>query len=159
MFCRACGQSNADAASLCSKCGVVLAPIAAESSGAAVALRGTPLPPSSAVSNLVVDILLCFVTLGIYNLFWNARQFRALNAFLGEERFQFWKWLLLTIVTLGIYHVYTEYLIGQAIVEIQRGTNRPVMTTMPLICVFVSMFGGSMIADAIQQHEINGFYK
>ena len=105
------------------------------------------------------DVVLSICTLGVYNLFWNARQFRTLNAFLGEERFQFWKLLLLSLFTLGLYHVYTEYVIGKAIVEIQTGLGRPVSKDMPLICVLVSMFGGTVIADAIQQNEINAFYK
>ena len=119
---------------------------------------GTPLPASQAVSNIVVDILFSLVTLGIYNLFWNARQFRVLNAFLGEERFKFWKWLLLAIITFGIYHIYNEYLVGVAIVDVQRNASRPISENMPLLCVVVSIFGLAVVADAIQQHEINKLY-
>ena len=119
----------------------------------------TPLPASQAVSNIVFDILFSLVTCGIYNLFWNARQFRALNAFLGEKRFHFWKWLLLSIVTCGIYNIYNEYLVGVAIVDVQRHANRPVSANMPLLCVVVSIFALSVVADAIQQHEINKLYQ
>src|ERR1700729_783256 len=98
---------------------------------------GTPLPASQAVSNIVGDILFSLVTLGIYNLFWNARQFRALNAFLGEERFKFWKWLLLAIIPFGIYHIYNEYLVGAAIVDVQRNASRPISENLPVLCVVV----------------------
>jgi Domain of unknown function (DUF4234) len=133
-------------------------PVGSAGSGPAARI-GTPLPQSQAVSNIVVDILFSVVTLGLYNLFWNARQFRVLNAFLGEERFKFWKWFLLTIITFGIYHVYNEYLVGAAIVEVQRNANRPVFENMPLLCVVVSICGLSVVADAIQQHEINKLYQ
>ena len=133
-------------------------PVGSAGSGPAARI-GTPLPPSQAVSNIVVDILFSLVTLGIYNLFWNARQFRVLNAFLGEERFRFWKWLLLSIITFGIYNMYNEYLVGVAIVEVQRNAQRPVSEQLPLLCVVVSILGLSVVADAIQQHEINKLYR
>jgi len=158
MFCRRCGEQNPDAATSCSRCGGALQPVVAAAAGPAATV-GTPLPASQAVSNIVVDILFSLVTCGIYNLFWNARQFRALNAFLGEERFAFWKWLLLSIVTCGIYNIYNEYLVGVAIVDVQRNANRPVSANMPLLCVVISIFGLSVVADAIQQHEINKLYR
>ncbi len=117
-----------------------------------------PLPSEQVTSNIVTDVIFSFITCGIYNLFWNARQFRGLNAFLGQERFKFWPWLLLSIVTCGIYHIYTEYMIGNAIVEIQRGLNRTVSSGLPTICVLVSIFGFTIAADAIQQAEINQLY-
>ena len=88
MYCRSCGQLNVDGARACDLCGATMAPIVTESSRVALGLRGSPPPPHTAVSGIAADIILCIVTLGIYNLFWNARQFRTLNAFLGEERFQ-----------------------------------------------------------------------
>ena len=114
--------------------------------------------PASGPSNIVTDVLFSIVTCGIYNLFWQARQFRDLNAFLGEERFNFWQWFLLTIITCGIYHVYTEYLIGVAIVEVQQRRALPVSANMPVICLLVSLCGLTLAADAIQQSEINKFY-
>jgi multidrug transporter EmrE-like cation transporter len=118
-----------------------------------------PLPAEQATSNIVVDIILSLCTCGIYNLIWNARQFRAVNAFLGEERFNFWQWLLLSIITCGIYHIYTEYLLGAAIVQIQQRTGRPVNASLPLVCVVVSFMGFPIAADAIQQAEINQLYR
>jgi len=118
-----------------------------------------PLSAPEATSNIVVDILFSLITCGIYNVFWNARQFRALNAFLGERRFDFWPWLLLSFITCGIYHVYTEYLIGKAIVQIQERTKRPVSNNLPLICLLVSIIGLSVVIDAVQQHEINELYR
>ena len=118
-----------------------------------------PIRAEEATSNIVVDIILSLVTLGIYNLFWQARQFRVLNAFLGARRFDFWQWFLLTIVTCGIYHLYTEYVMGNTIMEIQRNLGRPVSTNVGLLSVVVALFGTTIVADAIQQHEINEFYR
>jgi hypothetical protein len=118
-----------------------------------------PMSPEKAVSNVAVDILLTIATCGIYNLFWQARQFRVLNAFLGQERFRFWMWLLLTLVTCGIYHIYTEYLMGRSITEIQRQIGKPPAENLSLISLLLSIFGLTVVADAIQQSEINGFFE
>lgn len=120
-----------------------------------------PPPPISAASvrsNIAVDILLSLATCGIYNLFWQARQFRALNAFLGEERFGFWKWFLLSLVTCGVWHVYTEYVMGQAIHEIQARMGRRPTENLPVLCLALSIFGLTLVADAIQQEEINKWF-
>ena len=117
-----------------------------------------PIDPERARSSIAVDVLLTLVTCGVYNLFWQARQFRALNAFLGSERFRFWSWLFLSLLTCGLYHVYIEYVIGQAITQVQRSLGKEVSANLPLICLLVSIFGLTLVADAIQQHEINAFF-
>jgi hypothetical protein len=114
--------------------------------------------PSDAVSNVAVDLLLTVVTCGIYNVFWQRRQFRVLNAFLGREEFRFVTWILLTLVTCGIYHMYTEYLMGRAITAIQRDLGKPPAENLSLISLMLSVFGLTVVADAIQQSEINDFF-
>lgn len=118
-----------------------------------------PIDPDQAVSGIATDILLSVVTCGIYNLFWQARQFRVLNAFLGRQEFQFWKWALLTLITCGIYHIYTEYVMARAIVSIQRDLGKPANENLIMMTVALSVFGLTIIADAIQQHEINDFFE
>ena len=120
---------------------------------------GTPLTREEATSNIVVDIILSLVTCGIYNLFWQARQFRVLNAFLGDTRFKFWPWLLLSIVTCGIYHLYFEYVMGNTIMDIQRERGAKVAGNLGITSLFLGIFGLLVVADAIQQHEINQLYE
>ncbi len=122
-------------------------------------VRAYPIDPENAVSNIGKDVLLTLLTCGIYNLFWQARQFRALNAFLGREQFRFWTWFLLTLATCGVYHMYNEYLMGRSIVTVQRKLGKPPNENLPLISVLVSIFGLMLVADAIQQTEINAFFE
>lgn len=117
-----------------------------------------PVARDDAVSNIATDIILSLVTCGIYNLFWQARQFRVLNAFYGSEEFRFWTWFFLTLVTCGIYHVYTQYRMGVVITEINRKVGRPPNENLALICLLLSVFGLVLVADAIQQSEINGWF-
>ena len=118
-----------------------------------------PIEPEKAVSSVAKDILLTLLTCGIYDLFWQARQFRTLNAFLGRTQFRFWTWLLLTLVTCGIYHIYNEYLMAKSIVTVQRQLAKPTNENLPLISLMLSVFGLTLLADAIQQTEINGFFE
>lgn len=116
-------------------------------------------PKDEAQKDIVVSILLCLITCGIYNLFWNAKQMEVVNGLLGREEFSFVKWLLLTLITCGIFHIYYEYLMGEAILELQRKANRHESQTLPPISIMLTIFGFSIAVDAIQQHEINKLYE
>jgi hypothetical protein len=114
-----------------------------------------PSPGNQFGSSIVADILWSLITCGIYQLFWQARQMRALNYFLRKERFSFVKWFLLTIITCGIYHIYYEYLMAKSINEVQMEMRTRLSNELPLLSILLSIFGLSIAADAIQQHEIN----
>ena len=105
-----------------------------------------------------MGIVLTILTCGFYALFWQARQFRVLNAWLGREEYGFWKWLLLSILTCGMYAIYTEYQMSNGIIEIQRKRGWHINPNLGAICVVVSFFGFPIASMAIQQEEINKFY-
>ena len=69
-------------------------------------MNGLPISRSEAVSNIAIDVVLTLVTCGIYNLFWQSRQFKVMNAFLGQKRYSFFQWMILVVLTCGLYHVY-----------------------------------------------------
>ena len=77
------------------------------------------------------------------------------NALLDRREFRFWIWLLLTILTCGIYHIFYQYKMGVAIVEIQQRMNREVFDKLPLLSVIVTILGLSIVVDCIHQNEIN----
>ena len=100
---------------------------------------------------LVVTILTC----GLFNLYWNYRQMQACNEMLGRAEFSWLTWFLLCLVTCGIYHIFYQYKMGASIVEIQRQQGRPVFDNLPVISVLLTVFGLSIVVDAIHQYEIN----
>ncbi len=114
--------------------------------------------PAEFSSNVAVDVILTLITCGIYNLFWQHRQMRALNTFLGREEFNFWTWLVLFIITCGIWHCYMQYCMGKAICQINQRLNRPVNESLPVLSVVLTVFAMSVITDAIHQNEINEFF-
>ncbi len=117
-------------------------------------LPAQPITPRSYI-NIPLYLVLTILTCGIFNLYWNYRQMEACNALLNRREFSFWIWLLLTILTCGIYHIFYQYKMGAAIVEIQHLMNRDLFDKLPLISVFVTIIGLSVVVDCIHQHEIN----
>jgi hypothetical protein len=100
---------------------------------------------------LVFAILTC----GLFNLYWNYRQMGACNGLLKRRQFSFWVWLLLSLVTCGIYHFFYQYQMGAAIVEIQRNYDAIVFDKLPLVSLFATIFGLSIVVDCIHQDELN----
>lgn len=106
-------------------------------------------------SNIAWDVVLSILTCGIYNLFWQYRQIRAINTLLGEERLSFTRWLILSVLTCGIYHIYYEYIVGREIEALQERFAVTRSSSLPATSVILAVVGLSIVADAIQQREIN----
>ena len=114
-----------------------------------------PVDPGRHKINIAIYIILTLVTFGLFNIYWNFRQMESCNALLGRKEFRFWPWLLLCLITCGIYHFFYQYQMGAAIVEIQRKMERPPFDNLPVISVVVSVLGLMIVVDVIHQHEIN----
>ena len=78
----------------------------------------------------------------------------AVNVMIKEIKYKFIPWLLLTIITCGLYHIYHEWRKSSDIAIALKKTD----SQEPIINVLLSIFGLSIVADAIQQAEINKFY-
>lgn len=105
--------------------------------------------------NIALGIALSIVTCGFYNIYWNSRQFLAMNKLLGREEYKFWPWLLLSLITCGLYHVYYEYKMGA---DLQRYLKEHDVEITPNLCLAGMIFafiGLTVVCDAIYQHELN----
>ncbi|HXT00503.1 MAG TPA: DUF4234 domain-containing protein [Elusimicrobiota bacterium] len=105
--------------------------------------------------DVAVGIILSVVTCGLYNIYWNYRQMDAMNALLGRQEFDFAKWAILTLITCGIYHIYYEYRMGNELQAWLTQNGRPVNPHLALTGLVLSMFGLTVVADAVYQHELN----
>lgn len=106
-------------------------------------------------ANIPLYLILTLVTAGIFNLFWNWRQMQACNALLGRREFSWLRWVVLSLLTFLLYHIYYQYKMGAAIVEIQRRQGEPVFEELPLVSLLATIFGFSIAADCIHQYELN----
>ncbi|MGI9515872.1 MAG: DUF4234 domain-containing protein [Pirellulaceae bacterium] len=116
------------------------------------------MPTQDHVVNIAVGIILTIITCGIYGLFWQYKQMAALNDFLGHKEYDFWMWFLLSIITCGIFAMYYEYKMADSINQVKQGRGRHADPNLPLICLFLSIFGLGIVSLAIQQNEINLLY-
>jgi hypothetical protein len=177
-FCIKCGKEfkgPAQEAATCPHCGAEVAPgtlfcpacgksIVAPAGKIGAEPVFEPLPPLSDpqagtfTSNIALDIVLTLITCGIYYFFWQARQIRAINHLLGQEKYNFWLWFLLTLVTCGLFNIYYEYYMAQGLIEAQEKHGRVKSKELPVLSLLLTIFGLSIVADAIQQNEINKFF-
>ena len=100
-------------------------------------------------------LVLTIVTLFLFNLYWNFRQMEACNDLLDRDEFSFLTWILLCLVTCGIYHFFYQYKMGAAINEIQQRRGLPITENLPLTSVLAAVLGVGIVADCIHQFEIN----
>ena len=65
----------------------------------------------------------------------------------------------MSILTCGLFHVYYEYKMGVALIEIQEKYGLRIDNNLALISLILALFGLSVVVDAIQQNEINKVYE
>ena len=106
------------------------------------------------VRNIALDVILALVTCGIWNIYLQSRQMRAVNFMIGHQKYSFIPWALLTLVTCGLWHIYHEYRLSK---DIAWALNQP-QSNDPIVHLLLSIFGLSIVTDALQQAEINGYF-
>jgi len=78
-----------------------------------------------------------------------------MNTLLGREEFKFVPWLLLSLVSCGLYHIYYEYKMGAELYEWLKANGRDPNQNLPIMGLVLSCLGLTIIADAVYQHEFN----
>ena len=109
---------------------------------------------SEHVRSIVTDLILTVITCGLFNLYVQYVQIRAVNSMIKQEKYSFAAWFIFTIITCGLYHIYHEY---RVTTDICKCLNRS-DSNEPLIHILLSVMGLSFVADAIQQSLINQYY-
>lgn len=106
------------------------------------------------VRNIPVDLIVTLLTCGLFNLYVQYKQMQAVNDMLGEPKYSWLTWALLTLITCGIYHIYHEWRKSTDVARCQgeEGSSEPVVN------IILTVVGLSIVADAIQQAEINRYY-
>ena len=118
-----------------------------------------PLPESAGRLKIWRGVLLSIVTFGFYLFFWKRHQMKVLNSWLGRREHSFWKWLLLSLLSCGLYTLYHEYKTGRDINEIQRRMGWPENRGLGILSVLMTLLGAGLLTIVLQQDEINKFYR
>lgn len=99
--------------------------------------------------NIVMCIILSFLTCGIYLYYWIYQLNKDMNYFAGEDDDTSGLLIIYIIITCGIYLFYWLYKKGQQMDSVREGTNNSLIFTL------LGVFGLSIIPLAIMQDTIN----
>ena len=105
--------------------------------------------------SIAADVILTLLTCGFFGFYWKYTQFRAINALLGTNKYSFWKWFLLTIITCGIYYIYNTWAVAQDVVILQKSYKLPESSHLSLVSSLLAVFGFAILSEALVQKDIN----
>ena len=106
------------------------------------------------VRNIAIDLVLTVITFGLFNLYVQYRQIKAINFILREEKYSFLRWAFFTLITIGLYHLYHEFRKSSDLVDCTPNAN----SVEPVASLLLSAFGLHVVADALQQVHINQYF-
>ena len=143
-FCSNCGEKMNDGAKFCDKC------------GASVEKKVNLQSPLITKRDIVVAIILTFVTCGIYGIYWFIVMTDDVNSLSDEKMASGGTAFLYSILTCGIYALYWNYKIGQKMAEAGKKYNKPINDNSVLYLV-LSIFGLGLVNYCLIQSDLNRF--
>ena len=104
--------------------------------------------------NIVVAIILSFITCGIYGICWFVVLTDDSGKVNGDESFTGIKSFIFTLITCGIYSFYWNYKIGK---EMYEANQKQGITTTDnsILYLILSIFGISIVTFCLVQNELN----
>ncbi|MDD6223450.1 MAG: DUF4234 domain-containing protein [bacterium] len=104
--------------------------------------------------NIVVAIILSFVTCGIYAIIWFINMTDDMRYASGDQTLEGGKEFLLTLLTCGIYGYYWAYKMGKAQVQAQAKHGIPTSDNSVLY-IILQFFGLAIVNYCLIQSELN----
>ncbi len=146
-FCQNCGKELTGNESVCSDCGSnVKSTSSSNNSGAPIVQK----------REIVVSIILSFVTCGLYGLYWIICMNNDANKVSGENTPTGGVVILLTLVTCGIYFIYWNYKMGKKM-EIAGKTHNKDIADNSILYLLLAIFGLSIVNYCLIQTDLNKF--
>ena len=133
-----------DGAKFCDKC------------GASVEKKVNLQSPLITKRDIVVAIILTFVTCGIYGIYWFIVMTDDVNSLSDEKMASGGTAFLYSILTCGIYALYWNYKIGQKMAEAGKKYNKSINDNSVLYLV-LSIFGLGLVNYCLIQSDLNRF--
>ena len=104
--------------------------------------------------NIVVAILLSFITCGIYGIYWFITLTDDAAKVNGDPDFTGVKALIFTLITCGIYGIYWNYKMGKEMYEANK-KNGIDTSDNSILYLVLGLFGLSIINYCVIQNELN----
>ena len=106
--------------------------------------------------NIVVCIILSFITCGIYGIYWMIVMVNDLNLASGHtEDTSGGMVFLFTLITCGIYGLYWFYKAGEKVSEVQRRVSGYSDSNNGLLYLILELFGLGIVNYCLIQSELN----
>lgn len=104
--------------------------------------------------DIVVTLLLSFITCGIYGIVWFVLLTNDCAKASGDDSMSGGTSLLLTLITCGIYYIYWAYQMGKKIAIAQEKRNLNV-TDNSVLYLILTIFGFGLVTEILIQSELN----
>ena len=117
-------------------------------------METTPINTADFTRNVALDIVLTILLCGLWNMVVQYNQCRVMNYLLKEEKYNYWKFYIFTLLTCGIYYFYHEYTKAADFQKI-TGSND---TSEPILALVLSVLSFGFVYDAILQSKINDHF-
>lgn len=175
-FCFKCGKELDDSAVFCSGCGTNQQTsnttdtntVASSIDSASTILNSTTNVQQNTTNyttskkfiderNIVMSIILTFITCGIYGIYWYYSMTNDANIVNEEtDSTSGGLTILYTIITCGLYRAYWGYKVGKQLYNagLNNGKN---ISDNSILYLILTLFGFSIISDALIQSDLNSF--
>ncbi len=157
-FCPNCGNELLDGAAFCGKCGAAVNNANGTVNQTIINNNYSTPNPTIPERNIVLCILLSFLTCGLYGLYWLIVMTDESNLLSDEKTASGGMTILFTILTCGIYSFYWNYKMGQKLANAGRKYNKPIADNGVLYLV-LALFGLSIVNYCLIQSDLNRFSK
>lgn len=101
--------------------------------------------------NIVLAIILTFITCGIYSLYWCCKINNEINQLLGIRGTSGVMVIIYSIITCGIYGLYWTYKMGERVDELKGKSGG----NTGLLYIIIALFGLGLVDLVLMQDAIN----
>lgn len=107
--------------------------------------------------SIALSIILSIITCGIYGLFWYAFMTNDANKVSGEyDSTSGGLTILYSLLTCGLYKIYWSYKAGKQLYNAGSNYGKDISDNS-ILYLILSLFGLSIISDALIQNDLNSF--
>ena len=107
--------------------------------------------------SIALSIILSNITCGIYGLFWYAFMVDDANKVSGEyDSTSGGLTILYSLLTCGLYKIYWSYKVGKQLYNAGSNCGKDISDNS-ILYLILSLFGLSIISDALIQNDLNSF--
>ena len=107
--------------------------------------------------SIALSIILSIITWGIYGLFWYAFMVDDANKVSGEyDSTSGGLTILYSLLTCGLYKIYWSYKVGKQLYNAGLNYGKDISDNS-ILYLILSLFGLSIISDALIQNDLNSF--